>query len=168
MSPFRSRKSIIVLAIATVIVYEIIQILFEPRNSGPAVFVGSAVIAYVLLVAIANFYGSSSSRTDSTGSCSGTDSKEEFASGSSRHESQQDRPRHEDRSAISYERACMELGISINSPVEEIKRAYREKAKQWHPDKLDGMAPELREIASERMKRINEAYEVLIAATATV
>jgi len=62
----------------------------------------------------------------------------------------------------------MELGISINSPVEEIKRAYREKAKQWHPDKLDGMAPELREIASERMKRINEAYEVLIAATATV
>lgn len=48
------------------------------------------------------------------------------------------------------------LGISRNATQEEIKRAYRRLAMQYHPDKN----PNNKE-AEERFKEISEAYEVL-------
>ncbi len=48
------------------------------------------------------------------------------------------------------------LGVSRDASPEEIKRAYRELAKKYHPDKNRG-DPE----AEERFKEINEAYAVL-------
>ncbi len=48
------------------------------------------------------------------------------------------------------------LGVSKDASPEEIKRAYRELAKKYHPDKNRG-DPE----AEERFKEINEAYAVL-------
>lgn len=47
------------------------------------------------------------------------------------------------------------LGVSKNAPVEEIKKAYRKLALQWHPDKNKSSD------AESRFKEINEAYEVL-------
>lgn len=47
------------------------------------------------------------------------------------------------------------LGISRNASQEEIKHAYRNLAKKWHPDICK--KPE----AEERFKEINEAYEAL-------
>ncbi|MDQ7030897.1 MAG: molecular chaperone DnaJ [Ardenticatenia bacterium] len=47
------------------------------------------------------------------------------------------------------------LGISRNATKEEIRRAYRRLARQYHPDV--NKSPE----AEERFKEINEAYEVL-------
>ena len=46
------------------------------------------------------------------------------------------------------------LGISRNSDEKEIKTAYRNLAKHWHPDK--NKAPE----AHEKFLQINQAYEV--------
>ena len=37
--------------------------------------------------------------------------------------------------------------------------AYHLTMSQWHPDKLETMAPELREYATRRTARINEAYQ---------
>ena len=48
------------------------------------------------------------------------------------------------------------LGVPRDASPEEIKRAYRELAKKYHPDKNRG-DPE----AEERFKEINEAYAVL-------
>lgn len=48
------------------------------------------------------------------------------------------------------------LGLTITASEEDIKRAYREKAKTYHPD----LHPNDKE-AEEKFKEINEAYEVL-------
>lgn len=50
------------------------------------------------------------------------------------------------------------LGISKNANADEIKRAYRNLAKKWHPD----MNPNNKKEAEERFKEISEAYEVLM------
>ncbi len=49
------------------------------------------------------------------------------------------------------------LGISREADESEIKKAYRQKAKELHPDRN----PENRSQAAEDFKRIAEAYEVL-------
>jgi len=47
---------------------------------------------------------------------------------------------------------------------EELTRTYHRKVSEWHPDKLDTMAQELRDYATRRTARINEAYERLRSA----
>ena len=54
------------------------------------------------------------------------------------------------------------LGITPSATLEEIKAAYREKAKQYHPDRVSHLGPEFQELAERRMKELNEAYEFLI------
>ncbi len=49
------------------------------------------------------------------------------------------------------------LGVSPNASDEEIKQAYRELARKYHPDKYRDS--ELADLASEKMKEINAAYE---------
>ncbi len=48
------------------------------------------------------------------------------------------------------------LGVSRTATVEEIKKAYRRLAMQYHPDKNQG-----NKAAEEKFKQITEAYEVL-------
>ncbi|KAJ50441.1 curved DNA-binding protein CbpA [Clostridium tetanomorphum] len=52
------------------------------------------------------------------------------------------------------------LGINKGASKEEIKRAYRDLAKKYHPDQY-GNNP-LRDLAEDRMRKINEAYDYLI------
>ncbi len=49
------------------------------------------------------------------------------------------------------------LGVDRNASQEEIKKAYRELAKKYHPD----LNPNNRREAEEKFKEITEAYEVL-------
>jgi curved DNA-binding protein CbpA len=42
-----------------------------------------------------------------------------------------------------------------------VNDAYHRTVSHWHPDKLDSMAPELREYATRRTARINEAYQLV-------
>lgn len=48
------------------------------------------------------------------------------------------------------------LGVSPNATLDEIKKAYRELAKKYHPDRTKGNKQ-----AEEKFKDINEAYQVL-------
>lgn len=54
------------------------------------------------------------------------------------------------------------LGVSENASDEEIKKAYRELARKYHPDNYSDNP--LSDLAGEKMKEINEAYDQIVNA----
>jgi DnaJ-like protein len=51
------------------------------------------------------------------------------------------------------------LGLKGKITREEIRQRYRDLAKQYHPDRVADLGPELKETAERKMKEINQAYE---------
>jgi len=52
------------------------------------------------------------------------------------------------------------LGVSSGATDEEVKKAYRELARKYHPDNY--INNPLADLASEKMKEINEAYDTVM------
>ncbi len=52
------------------------------------------------------------------------------------------------------------LGVSPSASDEEVKAAYRELAKKYHPDRY--IDNPLADLAGEKMKEINEAYDTIV------
>ena len=50
------------------------------------------------------------------------------------------------------------LELSPNAGKDEIVQSYRGKIKQYHPDRVSGLGPELIELAESRTKTLNAAY----------
>jgi DnaJ like chaperone protein len=55
------------------------------------------------------------------------------------------------------------LGVGPNASREEIKKAYRRLANQYHPDKVSHLGREFRDLAERRFKDIQEAYQKLMS-----
>jgi DnaJ like chaperone protein len=51
------------------------------------------------------------------------------------------------------------LGVSKSASAEEIKKAYRQMAIRYHPDKVIHMGEEYQKGAKEKFQKIQEAYE---------
>jgi hypothetical protein len=69
-----------------------------------------------------------------------------------------------------YAAACAVLNVAPGASQDEVRAAYRRLARQYHPDTVQGSAPELVDVAERRMREINAAYETLSrtnASTAT-
>jgi len=53
------------------------------------------------------------------------------------------------------------LGLYDGAKAAEIKKAYRDLAAKYHPDRVAHLGPELVELTSEKFKQINAAYDFL-------
>jgi len=54
------------------------------------------------------------------------------------------------------------LGIRTNATKDEIQAAYRQKVKQYHPDKVSHLGEELQKVANEKFIEIKNAYDHLM------
>ena len=50
------------------------------------------------------------------------------------------------------------LNVDKNASPEEIKSAFRKEISKYHPDRVDGLGLELRELADRKAKEVNRAY----------
>ena len=55
------------------------------------------------------------------------------------------------------------LGIGRNASTEDIKKAYRQLANKYHPDKVNHLGEEFRDLAGTRFNEIQNAYQELMA-----
>jgi len=55
------------------------------------------------------------------------------------------------------------LNVPSDASKEEITSAYKKLAQQYHPDKVEGLGPEFKELAEKRMKEINAAYKEVMS-----
>jgi len=66
---------------------------------------------------------------------------------------------------ISEEGSCFDvLGLSPTATVEEVKEAYRERVKQSHPDRVQGMSGAFTALAETETKKLNAAYQEALLA----
>jgi hypothetical protein len=54
------------------------------------------------------------------------------------------------------------LGVEPSATQDEIKTAYRKLANQYHPDKVAHLGEALQQLADQRFKEIQDAYEQLV------
>jgi curved DNA-binding protein CbpA len=59
------------------------------------------------------------------------------------------------------------LGVLPGCTPDELKKAYHKRVAEWHPDRLEGMAGELKEYANRQLALINAAYQRLASGTSS-
>ncbi len=62
---------------------------------------------------------------------------------------------------LDLEEASKILGVSPGDTLDEIGRAYKEKMRMSHPDKVTHLSEELQEKAKELTLKLNEAYDLM-------
>lgn len=53
------------------------------------------------------------------------------------------------------------LQLGPDATIDQVKRAYLELVKKYHPDNYANLPPEFQKVAEEKTKQINEAYSTL-------
>jgi DnaJ like chaperone protein len=69
--------------------------------------------------------------------------------------SSQPPPREEEENLAWYE----VLKVSPHASADEIHSAYKSQIRQYHPDKVASLGPEIKALAESKSKAINRAYQ---------
>ncbi len=66
--------------------------------------------------------------------------------------------------SVSLEKHYEALGVSNDATTSEIKKAFRQKASEFHPDKVQGkgLPPEFIKFANDRLAEINASYKAVM------
>ena len=62
---------------------------------------------------------------------------------------------------LTMEEAYKTLGVGPGATLDEIGRAYKDKMRMSHPDKVNHLSEELQEKAKELTLKLNEAYDLI-------
>ena len=54
------------------------------------------------------------------------------------------------------------LEVEPNASIEEIKKAYKAKVKQYHPDLVQNLGREIQELANRKLLEINYAFNLIL------
>ncbi len=68
----------------------------------------------------------------------------------------------ENRASSGAEDPYTVLNIPVDASDKDIKKAYKELAGKYHPDKVQHLGDEFKEIAEKRFKEIQNAYQELM------
>ena len=76
------------------------------------------------------------------------------------HRAEGHQPRREQAAKFSEEDNAWwtVLEVSPDASANDIRRSYLRKMQRYHPDRVAGLAPEVRELAERRSKTLNAAY----------
>jgi DnaJ-domain-containing protein 1 len=69
--------------------------------------------------------------------------------------------KHESKEPLTPDQAYKTLDVEPATPFEEIKKKYKEKIAQSHPDKVTHLSGELQEKARELTLRLNSALDII-------
>ncbi len=94
--------------------------------------------------------GGQQSRSGGTGGTGG--------SGSSQQQHKEGRHKPGERNDAYYYGV---LGLTPDATEAEIKKSYRNLMRQYHPDRVATLGPELQAAASKKSMEINEAYHII-------
>ena len=62
---------------------------------------------------------------------------------------------------LTLDKAYSLLGVAQGASLDDITKAYKEKMKKSHPDKVSHLSKELQEKARELTLELNEAYDLI-------
>jgi len=54
------------------------------------------------------------------------------------------------------------LEVEANASIEEIRKAYKAKVKQYHPDLVQNLGREIQELANRKLLKINYAFNLIL------
>jgi len=78
-----------------------------------------------------------------------------------RHSQEKEEPSPPPQAQDPVEQACQVLNLGRPFTAGELRAAYRQRMSLYHPDKVDALGPELRELAEHKTKEINVAFDFL-------
>ena len=52
------------------------------------------------------------------------------------------------------------MNVDRNATADQIKEAFRREISKYHPDRVEGLGVELRELADRKSKEVNRAYTI--------
>lgn len=87
-----------------------------------------------------------------------TNGEQQWRVGDDQHAHGRESPRSDARAKSPHEI----LGVTPGAGRDEIRAAYRKLANQYHPDKVAHLGKEFQEMAENRFKEIQQAYDRLI------
>lgn len=119
------------------------------------VIIGGLVFGYWIVAGLFNRKSASSTNTHSS---------DGSGDGAQRDRSQNEAPGNKSPSENDYIPASWFriLEVSESASREQIVTAYKQKIRQYHPDKVAQMGAEIRELAEFKSKQINTAYDYAI------
>jgi DnaJ-domain-containing protein 1 len=63
---------------------------------------------------------------------------------------------------LTFSDAYKILEVEPNASIEEIRKAYKAKVKQYHPDLVQNLGREIQELANRKLLEINYAFNLIL------